>query len=61
MSQVKDLSTETAALNLQMQHIVMIMEARQDVLILKDEEGNHVVGLFDLNEPIEIPEEIDPE
>ena len=52
IDEVKDLSDDLILLNTRLQAIIGIMEEKDGLLILTDEEGNEMIALLDLNQEI---------
>ena len=52
MDEVKDLSDELILLSNHLQAIIGIMEEKEGILILTDEEGNQIIALLDLDQEI---------
>ena len=52
IDEVKDLSDDLILLNTHLQDIIRIMEEKEGLLILTDEEGNQMIALLDLDQEI---------
>ena len=52
MDEVKDLSDDLILLSTRLQAIIGIMEEKEGILILTDEEGNQIIALLDLEQEI---------
>lgn len=55
LSLIKDFSLDILALNDRIQSLVAIIESNEDVLVLKDDQDQYSIEVFDLNNEIEVP------